>query len=197
MKEYCIKKITYFFFIKGNFMSDIGLIRLTLILLYFTFFLFSGKTVAQNISNAEGVNRVATSNGFSQPVNLANDYRVLNYRKVSTTASNPTDGTGQQVKTVNVQNAGGNVTPNNMTGLDGFLFTSGHSVTQFANKWGFTTTTQAALDAVNTATFNGVNNRAIDMSTVGNHTFELKNNYQYCNFENKSEKTFEAFFFQL
>ena len=197
MIKNCIKKINYFFFIKGNFMSDIGLIRLTLILLYFTFFLFSGKTVSQNISNAEIVNRIATLNSFDQPVNLANDYRVLNYCKVSTTASNPTYGTGQRVKTVNVQNAGGNFTPNNMTGINGFLLTSGSSGNQFFNKWGFTTTKTTALNAVITAAYNGVNNRTIDIRTAGNYTFELKNNYQYCNFENKSEKIFDAFFFQL
>ena len=86
------------------------------------------NTIAgSNIVNG-GVNFVGRINGYSQPVNCSvGDYRVLNYRKVSTTTANTTDGRGQWFTTVNVQSSGGNVTPDNMPGGGGagFLLTSG------------------------------------------------------------------------
>ena len=81
---------------------------------------------------------VGSFNGYvTTPYN--SDYRTTGYRKVSTTASNPSDGRGQWATTINVQNLGGDVTPANMTGGggNGFLFISGPSSNRFQNKWVF------------------------------------------------------------
>ena len=144
-------------------------------LLLFALFTFS-VSFAQNIFSGEGVNWVGQINAYSQPTNLAVDYRVLTYRKVSTTAVNPTDGRGQWTNTVNVQSSGGNVTPLNMPGGGGtgFLFTSGPAAGQYNNKWAFGGVGQAALDAVNGMTYQGASDMGIDMSTTGYYTFVMK-----------------------
>ncbi len=131
---------------------------------------------AQNIFGGEGVNWVGSINGYSQPTNLSGDYRVLQYRKVSTNASNPTDGRGQWTTTINVQNSGGNVTPANMPGGGGagFLFTSGPSGNQYQNKWNFSGVGQGALDAVNGIGHNQAQDMGLNMSATGRYTFVLK-----------------------
>jgi hypothetical protein len=127
-----------------------------------------------------GVNFVGSINGYSQPANCASgDYRVLNYRRVSTATGNPTDGRGQWYTTVNVQNSGGNVNPANMSGGSGsgFLFTNGGgcgSTGQYTYKWVFNGVGQAAVDGVNLTTYNGSADMGLNMSTVGRYTFVMK-----------------------
>ena len=78
----------------------------------------SFESLAQNIFNGEPVQWVGRPNGYSTtPYN--SDYRTTIYRKVSTTASNPSDGRGQWTTTINVQSSGGNITPDNMPGGGG------------------------------------------------------------------------------
>ena len=61
-------------------------------LLPFLLFLINiQKADAQLIFSGEGVNWVGQINGYAEPTNLASDYRVLTYRKVNTTTSNPSD----------------------------------------------------------------------------------------------------------
>ncbi|MFM2358863.1 MAG: hypothetical protein RLY16_856, partial [Bacteroidota bacterium] len=132
---------------------------------------------SQNIFGGEGVNWVGSINGYSQPTNLNNsDYRVLKYRKISTTVANPNDGRGQWVTTVNVQSSGGNVTPLNMPGGggNGFLFTSGPSGNQFANKWVFSGVGQGAINGINGVAFQGSTDMGLNMGTAGRYTFVLK-----------------------
>ncbi len=139
---------------------------------------FAAETSAQNIFNGEGVNFVGQINGYAQPTNLSADYRVLTYRRLSVTTGTPTDGRGQWTTTVNVQSSGGNVTPLNMTGGggSGFLFTSGPSGNQYANKWAFGGVGQAALNAINGATYQGASDMGINMSTAGYYTFNMQDN---------------------
>jgi hypothetical protein len=146
-------------------------------LLCFFILLLCPTAKAQNIFGPEGVNWVGSIQGYSQPANGAvGDYRVLKYRKVSTTATNPTDGRGQWATTINVQTSGGNVTPLNMPGGggNGWLLTSGPSGGQFNNKWNFGGVGQAALNAVNGASFNASTDMGINMSSVGRYTFVFK-----------------------
>jgi hypothetical protein len=139
---------------------------------------------ASNISGNDGVNWVGTPNGFTQPTNCNyGDYRVLTYRKVSTTANNTSDGRGQWATTINVQSSGGNITPSNMTGGGGggFVFTSGGgcgNTGNFANKWNFSGVGVAATDAVNGAQWvtSGGNDMGLNMSAAGRYTFVLKDN---------------------
>ncbi len=142
--------------------------------------LFASQVVsAQNIFSGEGVNWVGQINGYSQPTNLAaGDYRVLQYRKVSTTATNPGDGRGQWATTINVQATGGNVTPLNMAGGNGngFIFTSGPPAGQFNNKWNFAGVGSGSLNAVNGVQYvtTGGQDMGLNMSTAGHYTFVLK-----------------------
>ena len=112
--------------------------------------LFSSEAVAQNVFSGEPVQWVGRPNGYSTtPYN--SDYRTTIYRKVSTTATNPSDGRGQWTTTINVQNSGGNIAPDNMPGGGGagWLLISGPSGNRFQNKWNFNGVGQAALNAVN------------------------------------------------
>ncbi len=132
---------------------------------------------AQNIYGPEGVNWVGVPEGYSQPTNGATgDYRVLKYREVSTTTSNPGDGRGQWVTTINVQTSGGNFAPYNMTGGggNGFLFTSGPSGNQFGNKWCFGGVAQGAVDGVNGMSYQGSTDMGLNMSATGYYTFVMK-----------------------
>jgi hypothetical protein len=141
------------------------------------FLMLSFQTKAQNVFSGEGVNFVGQINAYLQPANLtAGDYRVLQYRKISTTAANPLDGRGQWATTVNVQSSGGNVTPSNMPGGsgNGWLLTSGPSSGQYNNKWNFTGVGQAGLDAINAVERNASTDMGLNMSTVGRYTFVFK-----------------------
>ncbi len=135
-----------------------------------------------NIFGGDGVNFVGQINAYSQPTNCTyGDYRVLQYRKVNTTAVAPTDGRGQWVTTVNVQASGGNVTPLNMSGGSsaGFLFTSGGgcgATGNYTNKWAFGGVGQGSVDAINGSTYNGSTDMGFNMNTVGRYTFVLKDN---------------------
>ena len=159
-----------------NTVSTTNLLAKSSICLLMIMLVFCTKTFGQNISSVEGVNWVGQINGYSQPTNLSADYRVLTYRKVSTTTSNPTDGRGQWTNTVNVQSSGGNVTPLNMTGGAGagFLFTSGPSAGQYNNKWAFSGAGSGALDAVNGMAYQGSSDMGLNMSTAGYYTFVFK-----------------------
>ena len=152
-----------------------GLPKLAMLVILFA----SHVVSAQNIFSGEGVNWVGQINGYSQPTNLAaGDYRVMQYRKVSTTATNPGDGRGQWATTINVQATGGNVTPSNMTGGggNGFIFTSGPTGNLWSNKWNFASIASGALNAVNGVQHvtTGGQDMGLNMSTAGHYTFVLK-----------------------
>ena len=137
------------------------------------------QSVAQNVNAGDGVNFVGSINGYSQPINGANDYRVLKYRKVSTTTTNPSDGRGQWSTTVNAQSSGGNVPPTNMTGGggNGFLFTSGGGAGNpgnFGNKWVFGGVGQGALNAINGVGWQSSTDMGLNMSAAGRYTFVFK-----------------------
>ena len=129
---------------------------------------------------APGVNFVGRINSYTQPNNCAAaDYRVLNYRRLSTASGTPTDGRGQWYTTVNVQASGGNVTADNMPGGGGagFLFTNGGtcgSAGTYTNKWVFGGTGQGSLNAVNGTTYNGSTDMGLNMGTAGRYTFVMK-----------------------
>ncbi|HNR19063.1 MAG TPA: T9SS type A sorting domain-containing protein [Bacteroidia bacterium] len=161
---------------------------LRFILRFYVLFLVCSFQVvnAQNINTCSGstggVNFVGAINGYVQPVNCAvGDYRVLNYRRISVNAGNPTDGRGQWKNTINVQISGGNVTPLNMPGGagNGFLFTNGAncgSIGTYARKWAFTGVGQGAVDAVTGSTYFtvGGNDMGLNMSATGFYTFTLQ-----------------------
>lgn len=74
---------------------------------------FQASVYSQNIFSGEPVQVVGQFNGYTTtPYNA--DYRTTSYRGVTTNAGIPTDGRGQWVTTINVQNSGGDVTPINM-----------------------------------------------------------------------------------
>ena len=120
---------------------------------------------------------------YSQPTNCTSgDYRVLNYRKVSTTATNTTDGRGQWSSTILAQGAGGNVFSGSYPGgaSNGFLFTSGGgcgATGNYTDKWNFGGVGQAALNAVNGTSFNGSTDMGLNMSSAGYYTFSMKDVY--------------------
>ncbi|WP_412464521.1 T9SS type A sorting domain-containing protein [Flavobacterium mekongense] len=134
------------------------------------------ETSAQNIFNGEPVQWVGRPNGYSTtPYN--SDYRTTIYRKVSTTASNPSDGRGQWTTTINVQSSGGNITPDNMPGGggSGWLLISGPSGNRFQNKWNFNGVGQAALNAVNNMIRQGGGqDMGLNMGTAGYYTFVMR-----------------------
>jgi hypothetical protein len=128
---------------------------------------------AQNIFSGEPVQVVGAFNGYATtPYNA--DYRTTTYRRVTTAAGNPTDGRGQWTTTINIQFAGGDITPINMPGGggNGFLFISGPSANRFQNKWVFSGIGQGTVDGLNTIScFNCGNDMGLNMSTLGYYTF--------------------------
>ncbi len=154
-----------------------------LFLFFFTGFQFK-VLQAQNINacgSTGGVNLVGSMQGYSQPTNCSVNYRVLNYRKVSTTALNPTDGRGQWKTTCNVQASGGDFVPSNMTGGggSGFLFTNGDvcgNTGAYTRKWVFPSNYQGNLNGINAANYytSGGADMGLNMSTAGSYTFVLQ-----------------------
>ncbi len=145
------------------------------VLLYAFAVIFSLDTAAQNIFSGEPVQWVGRPNGYStEPYN--SDYRTLGYRKISTTAANPADGRGQWATTINVQIAGGDITPDNMPGGGGagWLLISGPEANRFQNKWNFNGIGQAAINSTNDITFqSGGEDMGLDMSAPGYYTFVM------------------------
>lgn len=148
--------------------------------------------VVTNITGG-GVNIVGKfqNPGYQQPTNCdVSDKRVLQYRKVSTTISNPSDGRGQWATTLNAVSSpsttlslgevyNGNYDPNNNG--DGFLFTNGGgcgNTGNYTNKWNFSGNGQCGLNAVSIANYvtGGGTNMGINMSNIGFYTFVLKDN---------------------
>ena len=143
----------------------------------FTFILMQSlQSNAQNIFNGEPVQWVGRPNGYStNPYN--SDYRTTVYRKLSTTSSNPNDGRGQWSTTINVQNSGGNITPDNMSGGGGagWLLISGPSSGRFNNKWNFNGVGQAAINSINgLVKQSGGQDMGLNMSALGYYTFNMK-----------------------
>ena len=138
--------------------------------------LFSSEAVAQNVFSGEPVQWVGRPNGYSTtPYN--SDYRTTIYRKVSTTATNPSDGRGQWTTTINVQNSGGNITPDNMPGGGGagWLLISGPDFNRFQNKWNFDGVGQAALNSINgIVRQGGGQDMGLNMGTTGYYTFVMR-----------------------
>ncbi len=142
--------------------------------------------VAQNITtcgSTGGVNMVGSMQGYSQPINCAANYRVLTYRKVSTTVVNPTDGRGQWKTTSNVQASGGDYAPSNMSGGGGggggFLLTNGDvcgNTGQYTRKWVFPSAYQATLNAINAVNYytSGGSDMGVNMGTAGRYTVVLQ-----------------------
>lgn len=138
-----------------------------------------------NIANNPGVNWVGsnqTPTGYAQPLNCSGTSPyVLKYRRVATTANNPSDGRGQWTTTLNAQASGGDVFTTNMTGgtNSGFLFTSGGScgtAGNYANKWVFSGIGSAALNQINGNNWftAGGNDMGLNMSNAGYYTFVLR-----------------------
>lgn len=138
-------------------------------LIGFLFLLIINRNFAQNIFSGEPVQVVGQMNGYSTAAGSNSSYR-----RVSVGTGTPTDGRGQWVKTYNVQSSGGDFTPINMTGGggNGFLFISGPSGNRFQNKWVFSGTSAASLNAVNgISAFNSGNDMGLNMNTAGRYTF--------------------------
>jgi hypothetical protein len=141
----------------------------------------TGATIVNGGVNFVGQPQNPTA--YAQPTNCtAGDYRVLNYRKVSTTANNTTDGRGQWFTTVLAQGAGGNAFAGNYGGgsNNGFLFTSGGgcgATGNFNDKWNFGSAVQATPNAVNGTTLNSTTDMGLNMSTAGYYTFSMKDVY--------------------
>jgi Secretion system C-terminal sorting domain len=151
-----------------------------------SFTLCANKSNAQAIFSGEPVQIVGSFNGYATtPYN--SDYRTTSYRKITTNNTNPTDGRGQWVGKINVQNSGGDATPTNMSGGggNGFLFISGPSSNRFQNKWVFGGVMQGNLNAVNTLSdYNSGQDIGLNMSTVGFYSFVL-NDVGYTNTNSK------------
>jgi hypothetical protein len=161
-----------------------------------TYTLTVNPSVVTNITGGGGVNIVGkfqnpSPPAYQQPINCdTNDKRVLQYRKVSTTTSNPSDGRGQWATTLNALTSpsttlsagevyAGNYDPNPLG--DGFLFTTGGGCGNpgnYNNKWVFGGNGQCAIDGVSIADYvtGGGTNMGINASTVGFYTFVLKDN---------------------
>ena len=153
------------------------IIRVNSIFFVLLFLFFSlNSAFAQNVFSGEPVQFVGRINGYAAVPNASPDYRTLSYRKISTTVANPNDGRGQWKTTVNVQASGGNVTPDNMPGggSSGFLFISGSDANHYGNKWVFGGVGQAAIDGINTATYQGSTDMGINMGTSGYYTFAFQ-----------------------
>lgn len=138
------------------------------------FILFSYKVNSQNVFNGEPVQIVGAFNGYATTP-YASDYRTMSYRKLSTQTTNPTDGRGQWVTTINVDNSGGDISPIAMTGgaNNGFLFISGPSQNRFQNKWAFTNVGSGVIGSnINILTaFNSGQDMGLNMSNTGYYTF--------------------------
>lgn len=127
------------------------------------------KITAQNIFSLEPVKVLGAMNSYDTSSN-SNTF----YRRLSITTGNPTDGRGQWVKTYNVQNSGGDFIPINMVGgsPNGFLFISGPPSNRYTNKWVFSSTSAATLNAINPITaYNSGNDIGLNMNTAGRYTF--------------------------
>ena len=141
----------------------------------------TGATIVNGGVNFVGQPQNPTA--YSQPTNCtAGDYRVLNYRKVSTTANNTTDGRGQWFTTILAQGAGGNVFSGSYPGgaSNGFLFTSGGgcgAAGNYTDRWNFGGVGQAALNAVSGTTLNSTTDMGLNMSTAGYYSFSMKDVY--------------------
>jgi hypothetical protein len=144
------------------------------VVLIFAVCLFSQlSTSAQNIFSGEPVQVVGSFNGYATNP-YGTDYRTAAFRRVTITSGNPTDGRGQWMTTMNLQNSGGDAVPVNMLGGggNGFLFISGPSANRFQNKWVFSGVGQANVDAVTSiSAFNSGNDMGLNMSTAGYYTF--------------------------
>ncbi|MBL0046699.1 MAG: hypothetical protein IPP32_01170 [Bacteroidetes bacterium] len=144
------------------------------------------KSAAQNITtcgSTGGVNIVGSMQGYSQPINCSANYRVLNYRKVSTTVANPTDGRGQWKTICNVQSSGGDFAPSNMTGGGGggggFLLTNGDvcgNTGQYTRKWVFPSVFQGTLNGITAVNYftSGGSDMGLNMGTAGRYTVVLQ-----------------------
>jgi hypothetical protein len=140
--------------------------------------LWGDVAMAQNIFSGEPVQWVGTPNGFSTTP-YGSDYRTTQYRRVSVTSGNPSDGRGQWATTINVQNSGGDVGPANLPGGGGggWLLISGPSGNRFQNKWNFNGVAQAALNTVNDITLQGGGqDMGLNMSTPGYYTYVMRDN---------------------
>jgi hypothetical protein len=137
-------------------------------------FLQTGTSArAQNIFSGERVQVVGAYNGYVTTP-YGTDYRTTTFRRVSAATGVPTDGRGQWATTVNVQSAGGDVTPTNMPGGggNGFLFISGPAANRFQNKWVFSGVGQGTVDAINNiSAFNSGNDMGLNMGAAGYYTF--------------------------
>lgn len=142
----------------------------TFVLLLF----FSFKVQSQNVFNGEPVQIVGSFNGYSTTP-YGTDYRTMVYRKLSTQIANPTDGRGQWVTTINVDNTNGDVAPITMSGgaNNGFLFISGPTQNRFQNKWAFTNVGSGVVGSnINNITaFNSGEDMGLNMSNTGYYTF--------------------------
>ncbi len=135
----------------------------------------------QNIFFGEKVQIVGQFNGYaSMPYNT--DYRTMNYKRMTVTAAagNPQDGRGAWRTTINVQAAGGDVLPINMTSGagNGFIFISGPQPSMmfpnspFDNKWTFLGNGSGAVDGINTGlAWNTGVDMGLNMTTPGHYTF--------------------------
>jgi hypothetical protein len=150
----------------------------------FYFMAFSPVLFSQNIStcgSTGGVNLVGSMQGYSQPINCSANYSVLNYRKISTTVVNPSDGRGQWKTTCNVQSSGGDFAPSNMSGGSGsgFLLTNGDvcgNTGAWTRKWVFPSNYQGTLDALNATNYytTGGSDMGMNMGTAGHYTVVLQ-----------------------
>jgi hypothetical protein len=144
--------------------------------LYLFIVMISIETAAQNVFSGEPVQWVGKPNAYNtEPYN--SDYRTLAYRKISTTAANPSDGRGQWATTINVQATGGNIAPDNMPGGGGagWLLISGPSGNRFANKWNFNGIGQAGVNSINNITLQGGGeDMGLNMSSAGYYTFVMR-----------------------
>ncbi|MBK8845739.1 MAG: SprB repeat-containing protein [Bacteroidetes bacterium] len=138
--------------------------------------LIAVDSYAQNVYSSEPVQWVGRPNGYSTtPYN--SDYRTTVYRKLSTTTANPADGRGQWSTTINVQNAGGDIAPDNMPGGGGagWLLISGPLSNRFQNKWNFNGIGQGALNAYNDVVLQlGGQDMGLNMGTSGYYHFNFR-----------------------
>jgi hypothetical protein len=147
--------------------------KLIILTVFFTAMSTWDALQAQNIFSGERVQIVGAFNGYTVTP-YGTDYRTTAYRRLSVASGTPTDGRGQWTTTINVQSAGGDVTPINMPGGggNGLLFISGPAANRFQNKWVFSGVGQATVDGINNIScFNCGNDMGLNMSTPGYYTF--------------------------
>jgi hypothetical protein len=148
-----------------------SLVKTKKLILFLSFLIlfFTNSIFAQNIFSGEPIQVVGQMNSYST-TSASNS----SYRRISVSTGTPTDGRGQWVKTYNVQSSGGDFIPRSMSGGggNGFLFISGPSSNRFQNKWVFTGTSVAALNAINNnSAYNSGNDMGLNMNTAGRYTF--------------------------